>query len=195
MSMVVKDCLGQDFDSACMMLIDQVLKSYQPDLMVGVCSGGAIVASKIRMNPALTVDYVELTAQRQGTRYKKKFKLEWLLYFVPVVVCNMLRIWEMKRAIAKFDPTNIVVRDVIVDEVNIARIRKAKKILVVDDAVDSGATLVAVCNYLKNTNPQAEIKTAALTLTFPVPAIYPDFTLYKDVLLRFPWAADARRFR
>lgn len=66
------------------------------------------------------------------------------------------------------------------------------RILVVDDAVDSGATLRTVIATIRSTWPDAEIRSAVLTVTRSRPLILPDYTLYpRGTLLRFPWSLDA----
>jgi hypoxanthine phosphoribosyltransferase len=194
MTLTVKNCLGHDFEHTCGRLAQQVAASYQPDLLIGIRSGGAVVADALLKTGLLTVDYVELVAQRRATRYKKAFRLEWILQFVPRWLCNLLRIWEMQRAIAGFDRQQLPPRDVLVSAPDEGLITGARRVLIIDDAVDSGATLHAVCKHVRQLNPAAVIKTAALTVTFPEPVQTPDYYLYRDVLLRFPWSADAKRF-
>ena len=71
---------------------------------------------------------------------------------------------------------------------------KGRKVLIVDDAVDSGATMLAVAEALREANPEAEIRTAAITVTTPKPLITPDYSMYKD-LIRFPWSMDAKKVK
>ena len=66
-------------------------------------------------------------------------------------------------------------------------------VLVVDDAVDSGATLRNVISALMDISPNNVIKTAALTVTRKSPIVMPDYYLYHDrTLMRFPWSEDRR---
>lgn len=67
----------------------------------------------------------------------------------------------------------------------------ARSILVVDDAVDSGATMQAVVRAVHETYPRVDVKCAAMTVTTRRPLIWPDFSLYA-CLIRFPWSADAK---
>ncbi|MDE7407207.1 MAG: hypothetical protein K2M76_02200, partial [Muribaculaceae bacterium] len=65
---------------------------------------------------------------------------------------------------------------------------------VVDDAVDTGTSLSIALRKLHELCPQAEIRTAALTVTTPDPVVRPDYTIYNNrTLLRFPWSMDARQ--
>ena len=66
------------------------------------------------------------------------------------------------------------------------------RVLVVDDAVDSGVTLDTVFRSLRETAPpDTEVRAAVVTVTLDRPLIEPDFTLYRGVLCRFPWSFDA----
>jgi hypoxanthine phosphoribosyltransferase len=70
------------------------------------------------------------------------------------------------------------------------------RILVVDDAVDSGRTLEVVLRWLRGRCPDAEVRSAVLTVTTPRPLLIPDFYLYyPDVLIRFPWSLDNKTQR
>lgn len=68
---------------------------------------------------------------------------------------------------------------------------EVKCVLIVDDAVDSGATLKAVVDKFKTVFPDKEIKTAAITVTGKKVMYYPDFCVYNNgTLIRTPWSID-----
>ena len=65
------------------------------------------------------------------------------------------------------------------------------RILIIDDAVDSGATLAATIDHIQAiAGPDAVLRTAAITVTTAAPSIEPNFMLYRYVLCRFPWSLD-----
>lgn len=69
-----------------------------------------------------------------------------------------------------------------------------QRLLVVDDAVDSGVTLATVLNVLRALCPAGtEIRSAVVTVTLDGPLIQPDFALHRGILCRFPWSFDAAR--
>lgn len=79
-----------------------------------------------------------------------------------------------------------------VPQVVLPPISGAARILVVDDAVDSGATLLGVVNAAKAAVPLADVRSAVITQTTTAPMTAPDYTLYNDkTLIRFPWSLDA----
>lgn len=72
------------------------------------------------------------------------------------------------------------------------RIQSWASVLLVDDAVDSGETMAAVIDFLKRAKPELRIHTAVITTTMSDPLTPPEFTLYHETLVRFPWSMDAR---
>ena len=67
------------------------------------------------------------------------------------------------------------------------------RVLVLDDAVDSGVTLAAVTGGLRRRlGAKAEVRSAAITQTRPEPAELPGVVIYRGVLCRFPWSDDFR---
>lgn len=65
-------------------------------------------------------------------------------------------------------------------------------LLVVDDAADTGSTLLKATDALHASLPGWNVVTAVVTQTTDSPVAIPDFTLYKNTLIRFPWSADFR---
>ena len=71
---------------------------------------------------------------------------------------------------------------------------RVARVLVIDDAVDSGLTLATVLQTFRNVcPPEVEVRTAVITVTTEHPVVAPDYALYRGVLCRFPWSFDARR--
>ena len=74
---------------------------------------------------------------------------------------------------------------------DILRQRSRPEILLIDDAIDSGDTLFAIVETLKNMNPDARIDIAVMTETTRHPRIRANHTLYRNrTLIRFPWSSD-----
>ena len=70
-------------------------------------------------------------------------------------------------------------------------LRRAR-ILIADDAVDSGVTLATVLRLVDDVCPAGgEIRSAAITQTLENPTARPDYLLFRGTLCRFPWSFDA----
>jgi hypoxanthine phosphoribosyltransferase len=65
-------------------------------------------------------------------------------------------------------------------------------VLVVDDAVDTGETLRAVTDFIRELSPGCRLRTAVLSVTAPDLRVAADHHLYSEVLLSGPWSLDER---
>ena len=69
-------------------------------------------------------------------------------------------------------------------------LRDSKRVLVVDDIIDSGKTVAALIPYLRSENPECELKIATL-FTKPSAVIQPDFYVHEaDEWIEFFWERD-----
>ena len=73
---------------------------------------------------------------------------------------------------------------------NIPELDKAKKVLLLDDIIDSGQTIKEVLDYLQNHFPKVEFKIASIYYK-KTAMIQPDFTLHEtDEWIEFFWEKD-----
>lgn len=185
----VVDCLGGSFSAHCRALSELVTADYAPDLVVAVREGGLHVAREMLAGSMDGLELVSVSSRRPGTSAKRRLNTALVLRRLPRFVTDRLRILEHHARVrlgARSQPPSVEI-----DDDTRSRIARSARILVVDDAVDSGTTLAAVVQHLSALGG-AEIRTAVLAVTFPRPVILPDHALYRrGVLLRFPWSDDA----
>lgn len=194
-----------DFAEVCKRLFKLVMDSdFVPDIIVGIRTGGEFVALNMwsalhagdlpeGVLPSPAVAMVEL--HRPATSMKQGFK--GFLSHMPRWLLNGVRMLEsIALRLRKISPEDIAARKAMLSESLPPTLKclKKRKVLIVDDAVDSGATMLAVAEALREANPEAEIRTAAITVTTPKPLITPDYSMYKD-LIRFPWSMDAKKVK
>ncbi len=175
---------GKCLADACRRLGGMVAGSgYEPDIIVGIRSGGEYVAAElITMFPKSRLGFIDL--KRPGTRRKSRIKK--ILRFLPSGVLDRLRILESRLVALKAPKVN----DAVVVPQGLSGLGPVE-ILVADDAVDSGATLASVIKGLANANPGAKIRSAVITVTTVSPMVTPDYALYNNrTLIRFPWSMD-----
>lgn len=192
--MKVITAIGNDFDSLCDRLSKEIIKEFSPDVIIGVATGGRYVAERIEKN--INVPLVIIKRQRNLTKKKSKLRLDSLLPLLPRSVNDLLRIAEIKFNERKFSKSGRILSVGSVAHISgdLEHLRGGKRILIVDDAVDSGGTFIDCINFLQPfLSENSVIKTAALNVTFDEPAFIPDFYLYKGYLIRYPWASDVRR--
>lgn len=106
---------------------------------------------------------------------------------IPTFISNMLRKIE-HVVLYKLRPTARIV-DFNNSENEIAT---SECILIVDDAIDSGHSMKSVFEKTKALAPKAGIKLAAYVITQKNPVIEPHYYQHRDVIVRFPWAADSK---
>ncbi len=172
-----------------------IFNDFIPNIIIGIRSGGFIVAEIMAQSAKHKPLLLAISRHRASTEKKNKIKgLKSFLKLLPYPITNQLRIWEHKKLTSK--PVSKTI-EFIPDTNELANLRgflKAKpesKILIVDDAVDSGETMKAVLDLVrKEADPSCIIKTAAITVTTDTPIIKPDYILYNHVLCRFPWSFD-----
>ncbi len=172
----------ETFAEHCHRLIQTVYNDgFDPDLTVSIPRGGDVVADiacrKDRHSNIILI--------RKAKGGKIKRLLKPLFSKLPRGMNNMLRKVEARYLMHRSNHMEHV-EILLPDECS-----TAGRILIVDDAVDTGATLKAVFDKIKHANPQAEIRTAAITVTSDEPMIMPDYCIYNDrTLVRFPWSID-----
>lgn len=193
---------GKPFADACRLLEDYVVASgYRPDCIIGIESGGLYVAEKIFEG----VPHLSIRLGRPSSGVKKSVAgqlVSTLLRIMPRSVCDRLRIAEAKKLVARSrdkmkDPQSqrAAIREAAA-KVSFTNATRYQRILIVDDAVDSGLTLAGVLTAVSKALPNAEVRTAVITITTEDPVLRPDFTLYDNqTLIRFPWSIDTLRRR
>ncbi|HBQ8591393.1 TPA: hypothetical protein U5G31_005092 [Klebsiella pneumoniae] len=193
--MKIVNLLGNDFDDACRRLHDHIEEKYHPELIIGIATGGAVVVEKMKYQEDRNILIIK--KQRPFTKTKNKMKFDSWLPYLPEWINNILRLAELSFNEYRFNKKGIIDNDSTGIEIlkgNVEDIFKAKKILIVDDSVDSGATLKNCVQFIGGImQTGTEIKTASLNVTFKKPAIFPTFLLYNRTIVRYPWANDVRK--
>lgn len=173
------------FNDACNRLEHLVTASgFEPDLVVGISSGGEYVAEVMYH----AKEHTTVTCRRPGTAGKQRHsKTLGLLKRLPRPLLNGMRITEA-LVLKRRKPASVTPH---IEEPD--KVAKARCILLVDDAIDSGLTMQTVVQALSGINKDADIRTAVITVTTAHPLIRPQYTLFDNrTLIRFPWSIDNR---
>lgn len=163
--------------------------NFHPDAVIGIRTGGVYIADlfarQLGFNDGKAL---QISVSRQSSKNKKKL-FRSLIKLLPVKMLDFLRVFEAKM-LFKREARNRISDISLPEELESSCYYK---ILIVDDAVDSGATLSAVLGMIQSRYPDLEIKTSAMTVTTDNPAVSPDYYLYKNsTLIRFPWSLDSK---
>lgn len=134
---------------------------------------------------------IELSAHRSGESAKNG--AQGLLRVLPRSFRRVLREFELRKRFEKAD--GAVQRKSIQLTERFALPTDIRRLLIVDDAADTGSSLFAARDLINGLLPKAEVKTAVIT-SFP-PARdsgIVNFTLHKDSLLCSPMSKDNRDY-
>ncbi|WP_417277124.1 hypothetical protein [Castellaniella sp.] len=180
------------FSNTCQVFKDELDHRFgRPDLVVGIATGGLCTVESMRYS---SVKVMAVKRQRASTKMKSTSNIGAVFRLMPIFVSNVARIVETFFREQRFvlsgrqlerRPVEIIAGEEWLDS-------QPSVVLIIDDAVDSGATFVDVRAFLGNVFPDARFFTAALCQTFHNPAHELDYVMYKRTLLRCPWAMDAR---
>lgn len=178
--------------------LENTLKDWKNDsskiLVLGIKEGGVYLAEnvfQVLRSSANQVDLKFIKCQRPSTSVKKKNEfrkafIQTIFKISPIIILDLLRNVEHYFLTKKSIEYN---REIILDET--INFNLYDKIVIVDDAVDSGVTLQKVNDYVQNLAVKTtEVKSLAVVITSNNAIVTPDFYLYKDVLIRFPWSLD-----
>jgi hypoxanthine-guanine phosphoribosyltransferase len=185
------------FDAACADLMRLVQRDFRPSLVVGIRTGGFVVAQSMVRGSADPIPLLPITCRRRSTALKSRLPLLRAgLSALPRPVIDLLRRLEHRVLIAP-RPAQVSARTVDRAEADaiaadLRAMRAPSRLLVADDAVDSGVTLRTVLRLLADICPSGtEIRSAAITQTTENPVAKPDYVLFRGTLCRFPWSFDA----
>ncbi|HEU5048446.1 MAG TPA: phosphoribosyltransferase family protein [Rickettsiales bacterium] len=174
------------------------VSGFQPNMLIGIRSGGYHVA-QLMAESMQGCTLLGITCRRPGTSKKQKSSLlKRLLRKLPHQITDRLRVLE-HIVLTQLRPAKV--STVIPDASELSEIerelmqrKEGARVLIVDDAIDSGATMAYVRTLVNAiANPSAAVKMAAITVTTASPVTEPDFSLYRYVLCRFPWSLDSRK--
>jgi hypoxanthine phosphoribosyltransferase len=168
-------------------------RTYDPDLLIGIYTGGAVVAREMEASLP-DAGRVDVRLQRPGTAIKSRLRIGTVLSRLPRPLANACRWLEVEFREATLRRGDV---DYASASARLAKdpalrdaVQSAQRVLVVDDTVDSGRTLGTVRKAVMMIGPDLDVRTAVLASTWRRPPHRPDFCLYDRTLLRLPWSMD-----
>ena len=168
------------------------------DAIVAVRRGGAFVCDAFcRHFPKSRYETrYDVTLQRPSTK-RKTGTLSLILKRLPLPLLDLMRMGEsIMLTLRKKIKTSSETPSVEIPESlgHILNEIDSPRILLIDDAIDSGDTLFAIAKTLRETNEKAIVRIAVMTETTSNPRIRADYSLYRNkTLIRFPWSNDYKK--
>ena len=177
----------EEFTGLCRLLASKVIASgYTPDIIVAIYRGGDWVAKNMGSDLG-GIPLVDVNLSRPISKWKSPVK--GMFKLLPYRLLDRMRLMESKL----LSMCSHKLKDGVVIPPQLAG-NRFRRILVVDDSVDSGATLASVIAALRRAAPDAECRSAVLTVTTAAPLVHPNYTLYDNLtLIRFPWSMDMKK--
>ena len=183
------------FDKHAARLAKVIENDLHIDALVGVRRGGSFVCDALckHFPKDRYGSRYDVALQRPSTK-KKKGTISKILKYLPTNILDIMRMAESKilafhRKIKGTPSTPKV--NIPTGLETILKTDEFPKILIIDDAIDSGDTLFAISETLKELNPNVIIRIAVMTVTTLSPRIDADYALYRNkTLIRFPWSND-----
>ena len=164
---------------------------FQPDLVVGILNGAKFMVETFQKSNKFNDSiFCEVKLQRNTEKMKRSKWIAFFLKKMPYVFLNQLRKLESIKVKAKIRKIDFSAIDLATVDLTHFPNSPLKKILIIDDALDSGKTIYVVKKQLQQKYPSAEIRAAVITWTIEQSIIHPDYCLYKKVLIRYPWSKD-----
>mgnify|MGYP003290066005 CR=1 FL=1 len=167
----------------CNELYEIIIDNYQYELVIFVAKGSYIIGKK--MSDLQNVPLLEICAMRKAGRIKKVLKP--LFRIIPKKILIMLRKREMNSSYHDKNEN----RQVSFNEEKYKKYKNIKKILLVDDSIDSGNSIIETRKVLNKYFDNAEIKVAVFNV-MDKSAIIPDYYLYKNTMINGPWSSDSK---
>ena len=123
---------------------------------------------------------------------KKLFTL--LLQLLPYKLLDILRVFEsnkIKKTFEKRGNSRIDSRDLQLNNSDIKLLKKARKIMIIDDAIDTGVTVWRIKNEIeKHFTASPSVFISVISWTIRSSKIKPNAFIYRDQLVWFPWSKD-----
>lgn len=168
-------------------LVSQINASgFEPDVIVYVERAGRLIGVPIAQK--MGKPCISVTARRKGSNLKTKaaFALRWL----PRRTKEVLRHLEIRLGVHQ----NYSEREVEIQ----APLSRYSRVLIVDDSIDTGSTIVSTIKRLEEDGIWRDnIRIAAITtasLKYMKPIILPDYSIYRDEILQYPWSSDSHEY-
>ncbi|MRX82333.1 phosphoribosyltransferase [Eggerthella guodeyinii] len=163
---------------------------YEPDAIAYLAKGGYLIGGTF--SRFFDAPLIEMAATRSGDPAKRV--VASVLQSLPKGIKRLMReIEAYARIKEKADPAVDSRSIEITGRYPVPK--KAKRVLIVDDSVDTGASLLLAMGLIRQAFPNAEIRSTAINVfTASQKAVNVDWALYENVLLSTPASKDNREY-
>jgi hypoxanthine phosphoribosyltransferase len=189
----VRSLTESDLDHECERLYQRISDAgVRPTHVIGIATAGNHVARSLVKWLHRGVPLLEIGARRSSTGVKERIGLRHWLARLPDSYTSELRRLENRLITRRLNPDRRV--SMRGEQISLLMTLDGTRasVLVVDDCVDTGASLKAVLAFVRDrVGPDTAVYSAALTSTIEHPLVQPDFKLYENTQFRGPWSHDS----
>ncbi len=165
-------------------LAQKICENYKYDLVIFIAKGSYTIGKALAEYN--NVGLIEIKATRKGNFLKEKFKK--VLNILPSQIKDFLRDIEINSNVHG----RISERKILYDEKIWEQFIKCKKIILVDDSVDTGNSMKQCKEVVNVFFKNSEVKIAALNIfSKSEDVVKTDYYIWKDRILKGPWSNDS----
>lgn len=162
-----------------------VRKVYDYDLVIFIAKGSYTIGDEFAKYN--NVPLLRIFATRKGNKIKNFFSP--FLKILPNKLSEILRKFEMNSNVHGKKSE----REVKFDKEKWSKYKDKKRILLVDDSVDTGNSIILTKNEIQQFFCEADVKVAALNkFKKSEQIVHVDFYKYEDTIIKGPWANDSK---
>lgn len=166
-------------------LYEKVIKDYNYDLVIFIARGSYLIGKDLAdLN---NVPLLEVFASRKGGKLKKI--ISPILKIIPKGIKNILRKKEFN---SNYHEKNSE-RSIRYNEEIWNKYKDSKRVLLVDDSVDTGYSIKYAKEAIEKFFKKATVKVAAINyFEKSTKIVNTDFYLYSEKMLLGPWSNDSK---
>ncbi len=180
----------EELKTQCKDWADAIQNTYYPDLIIYVAKGGFLIGYELSKNMKVPMLGIE-TVREKGNGIKD-FAAP-VLRIMPDFIRNFLITVELKNGIHERNNRREVR---FIDDCHSEQYKSGQKILIVDDSVDTGASIAAVKKYIIKKFPSSDIKVAGFNVWDKSRRLVAtDFAYYHNTVIRAPMSKDSREYK
>ena len=170
-------------------LAELIEKKFRPDIVIFIAAGGFLIAQSV--SHYFSIPMIGIKAVRKGNIIKSIASP--FLTIIPNKMKNYLRKLEMNSNIHKKKPERAVS---FLNEAYLRYSSDSKRILILDDSVDTGHSMLMVKEMVSRSFPGSTIQCAALNIwQTSQDVIFIDYTLLVDTIIKTPMSKDSKYYK
>lgn len=185
------DCLElsiRDLEDESYYWAQRIKREYNPDTVVYVAKAGYLIGNIL--SNVFDASLIGISTERRGNNFKNM--LSPILKLIPNSVRFFLIKMELKSNIHKVNEERKIE---FISDLSYIDKKRVKKILIVDDSVDTGYSMKAVKETVYNEFENAEVRTASLNVwDKSMEVIDIDYALYRNTIIKAPMSKDSKEY-